>query len=65
MSEAGSSRCVVKPFDGTNFHAWKFRVEKLLDEYGVLGCVNEDGDVNRKHDRKAMSTIVQYWMTHN
>ena len=53
----------ITPFDGTNFHVWKFRVEKILDEYGVLSCVKEDVDEDVqgevKKDKKAMSLIVQ------
>ncbi|KAF2890940.1 hypothetical protein ILUMI_15233 [Ignelater luminosus] len=60
---AASNKFNINPFDGSNFHNWKFRMRRILDEYGVLSSIenevdNKDANVT-KNDKKAMSLIVQ------
>ncbi|KAF2885636.1 hypothetical protein ILUMI_20541, partial [Ignelater luminosus] len=60
---AASNKFNINPFDGSNFHNWKFRMRRILDEYGVLSSIenevdNKDANAT-KNDKKAMSLIVQ------
>lgn len=46
MQEAGSERVPFALFDGSNFAAWRFRMQVLLEERELLECVlNEAADV--------------------
>ncbi|KAF2891152.1 hypothetical protein ILUMI_15021 [Ignelater luminosus] len=60
---AASNKFNINPFDGSNFHNWKFRMRRILDECGVLSSIenevdNKDANAT-KNDKKAMSLIVQ------
>ncbi|KAF2889798.1 hypothetical protein ILUMI_16375, partial [Ignelater luminosus] len=60
---AASNKFNINPFDGSNVHNWKFRMRRILDEYGVLSSIenevdNKDANAT-KNDKKAMSLIVQ------
>jgi len=42
MSEGLHEHTKVPRFDGTNYDSWKFWLESLLDELGLLHCVESD-----------------------
>lgn len=53
----------ITQFDGKNFDHWKFRVETVLDHYGVKKCITEQitspTEEQIKLDKKCKSVIVQ------
>lgn len=56
----------VKPFDGTSFSNWEFRVKLILEQKGVLEVLNKSPPTNEgelrefeKDDVKARNIIVQ------
>lgn len=56
----------VKPFEGSGFSNWNFRVKLLLEHYGVLGVVSQDPPTDvteletfKKNDARARNVIVQ------
>lgn len=56
----------ITPFNGNDFGNWKFRLETILEEHGVLYCITEgkpskhvEGQDFDKDDRKAKSILVQ------
>ncbi|KAF2891098.1 hypothetical protein ILUMI_15075, partial [Ignelater luminosus] len=58
---AASNKFNINPFDGSNFHNWKFRMRRILDEYGVLSSIenevdNKDANATKNY-KKAMSLI--------
>lgn len=68
MARKGDDKYGVTQFNGTNFPNWKFRVEVLLEEFGVKQCVSENcpSDAKEEHkekwrksDNKCKSLIVQ------
>ena len=59
-----NSTITVKPFDGSNFGNWEFRVKLLLEHHDVLNVISEDpptGDAEaawKKKDLRARNLIV-------
>lgn len=56
----------VKPFDGTSFSNWEFRIKLLLEQQGVLKVISEDPPTDdedlmkfNKEDVKARTIIIQ------
>lgn len=46
MEEIKSDRFLVALFDGTNYAAWKFRIQVLLEEQELWDCVQSElGDL--------------------
>lgn len=61
MEEVQSDRFLVALFDGTNYAAWKFRVQVLLEEHELWDCVQTElGDLvelaERDNDTAAQRT---------
>uniref|UniRef100_A0A0A9XL71 Copia protein n=1 Tax=Lygus hesperus TaxID=30085 RepID=A0A0A9XL71_LYGHE len=66
MAMAGQQLAGIKPFDGTNYSNWEYRVRLLLEQAGVLEAITEEvpkDDKSRKdfltQDVKARSLITQ------
>ncbi|KAG5875944.1 hypothetical protein JTB14_037857 [Gonioctena quinquepunctata] len=66
MSVKKEDKFGIAQFHGDNFSTWKFRVEVILQEYGVFECLTKDppaDEAARKNfdqqDNKAKSIIIQ------
>ncbi|KAG5870258.1 hypothetical protein JTB14_012268 [Gonioctena quinquepunctata] len=66
MSVKKEDKFGIVQFHGENFSTWKFRVEVILQEYGVFECLTKDppaDEAARKNfdqqDNKAKSIIIQ------
>jgi len=68
MAKRTDDKYGITQFGGTNFPSWKFRVETLLEEFGVRACLtdNEPSSTQKvelekwqKDDKKCKSLIVQ------
>lgn len=70
MAEVEKFRVAL--FDGNNFDNWKFRLEVVLDESGLLEYIEKDVndtvqfltnqeniDLHRKNDKKCKSIIIR------
>lgn len=42
MGPAMEDKSKIVAFDGTGFHNWKFRMETVLDMYGLLDCLQRE-----------------------
>lgn len=65
-SSVGNVQLTVKPFNGTSFSNWEFRMKLLLEQYEVLEVVNMEPPTDpntlldfKKNDLKARNIIVQ------
>lgn len=68
MANSKEDRYGITQFNGLDFDNWKFRIETLLEEHGVLECLYKDASfetdlVNKKeylkNDAKAKSLLIQ------
>lgn len=67
MANSKEDRYGITQFNGLDFDNWKFRIETLLEEHGVLECLYKDASfetdlVNKKeylkNDAKAKSLLI-------
>lgn len=58
MAQAGKHYS-IEALNGNNYHNWKFRMEMILAENNVLGCIEKDTNVEDIIDEKEKAAKVQ------